>query len=51
MDVAYAYMDESLHTIMLILPAEEDTPENVEKQLRAKAEAAASAGPKEIKIG
>jgi len=50
MDIAYAYMDESLRTIMIILPAEEDTPERVEAELRKRAEAAAAAGPKEVTI-
>jgi hypothetical protein len=50
MDIAYAYMDESLRTIMIILPAEEDTPERVEAELRKRAESAAAAGPKEVTI-
>jgi hypothetical protein len=49
-DVAYAYMDESLKTIMIMVPLEEDTPERVERDLRARVEAAATAGPKEISI-
>ncbi len=50
MDIAYAYMDESLRTIMIILPAEEDTPARVEEELRKRAAAAAAAGPKSVTI-
>lgn len=50
MDIAYAYMDESLRTIMIILPAEEDTPARVEEELRKRAAAAAAAGPKTVTI-
>lgn len=50
MDVAYAYMDEAMHTVMLVIPAEEDSPERVEKELRDRATSAAKAGPKEITI-
>jgi len=50
MDIAYAYMDESLRTIMIILPAEEDTPARVEEELRKRATAAAVAGPKSVTI-
>ncbi|MDP2324165.1 MAG: hypothetical protein Q8N51_09060 [Gammaproteobacteria bacterium] len=50
MDIAYAYMDESLRTIMIILPAEEDTPARVEDELRKRAAAAAAAGPKSVTI-
>jgi len=50
MDIAYAYMDETLRTIMIILPAEQDTPERVEEELRARAAAAAAAGPKTVTI-
>jgi hypothetical protein len=50
MDIAYAYMDETLRTIMIILPSEEDTPERVEAELRKRAAAAAAAGPKTVTI-
>jgi hypothetical protein len=49
-DVAYVYMDEALKTITIILPTEDDTPEKVEEELRKKAAAAATAGPREIVV-
>jgi|GEM_PF-4308372 len=50
MDIAYAYMDETMKTIMIILPVEEDTPGRVEAELRKRVEAATKAGPREIEI-
>lgn len=49
-DVAYVYMDESMHTIMITLPSEEDSPEAVEKKLRERIAAASTAGPKQISV-
>lgn len=49
-DVAYAYMDESLRTIMIMIPLEEDSPERVEAELRRRAEAATVAGPREVTV-
>ncbi len=49
-DVAYAYMDETMRTITFFLPIEEDTPERAEAELRKRIEAARAAGPKEIEI-
>ncbi len=49
-DVIYVYQDERLNSIVLTIPSEEDTPEEVEKRLRVKIEAAATAGPRSITI-
>jgi hypothetical protein len=49
-DVAYAYMDENLKTIMITVPLENDTEETVESELRARVERSTTAGPKEVTI-
>ncbi len=49
-DVIYAYQDERLNSIILTIPSEEDTPEEVEKRLREKIELARTAGPRRIEI-
>lgn len=49
-DVAYAYMDEGLKTIMIMVPLEEDNPKNVEEKLRERVAASAAAGPREVTI-
>ncbi len=49
-DVIYVYQDERLNSIVLTIPSEDDSPEEVEKRLRAKVEAAAEAGPRSISI-
>lgn len=49
-DVAYAYMDEAMRTIVIQIPLEEDNEERVKADLAQRAEAAAGAGPKEITI-
>ncbi len=49
-DVAYVYMDERFQTVMIKLPADQDTPERVAEELRKRATAAEGAGPAEIEI-
>lgn len=49
-DVAYVYTDEHFRTIMVKIPKENDTAEQVEAQLRIEAARAAGAGPREIVI-
>lgn len=49
-DVAYAYMDESMRTITFFIPAEEDSPERAEEELRKRVEAQKTAGPRQIEI-
>jgi hypothetical protein len=49
-DVAYAFMDERMHTITVIVPQESDTPEEVERLLREKIARAEASGPKSITI-
>lgn len=49
-DVIYVYQDERLNSIVLTIASEEDSPEEVEKQLRAKIASAATAGPRSIEI-
>jgi len=49
-DVIYAYQDERLNSIILTIPAEEDSPERVEAELRKRIEAAKEAGPRQIEI-
>lgn len=49
-DVAYAYMDESMKTITFIIPSEEDTPERAEEELRKAVARQREAGPRQIEI-
>lgn len=49
-DVIYVYQDERLNSIVLTIPSEEDTPEEVEKRLREKITRAKEAGPHKIQV-
>jgi hypothetical protein len=49
-DVAYAYMDERMRTITVIVPVEDDNPETIERILREKIKRAETAGPKSLTI-
>lgn len=49
-DVIYVYQDERLNSIVLTIPSEEDSPEEVERRLREKIAGAAQAGPRQIEI-
>jgi hypothetical protein len=49
-DVIYVYQDERLNSIVLTIPSEEDTPEEVEKRLRERIAAATEAGPRSIEV-
>lgn len=49
-DVIYVYQDERLNSIVLTIPSEEDSPEEVERRLKEKIASAAAAGPRQIEV-
>lgn len=49
-DVAYVYLDEKMHTIMIQIPLEEDSEARVLQELQAHAERAKGGGPEEVSI-
>jgi hypothetical protein len=49
-DVAYAFMNEMMQTLIVTVPLEDDTAEKVESVLRERVTRAESAGPKEVVI-
>lgn len=49
-DVIYVYQDERLNSIVLTIPSEEDSPDEVEKRLKEKVAAAREAGPRSIEV-